>query len=408
MNSAAANTILYVVTSRWEGADARAAAAASLGNAFAGCHFVHPTRQSDSTNLWAIRPWRNPLRILEILKLVSISRWLARWLFFPSPEVLFTRRLRKKLRRSACRDLDSGYEVTILLTAPPHGVVLLAEDIKTHAPAARVVIDWQDLWSYDDSYFLRVPRLYRKRILEIEQRAMQVVDLNITTNENAQELVQKRHHLATRKVTSIYHHFNLIELPEQRPNSLREVCRVGFLGNLFKPPKVRGDKVLRLFDQLADTHNVTLELIGDTTGQAPDEIKKLRNPCVQYHHPLPIEEAVRVLATMDLLLLTLEDLPNCKIIMHGKLPAYLSAGPPIVALVPEDSFVATLIRRTGAGFVLSDPENWQTNLDSIIGQLKAGTLKSRRKSVEIKKLDWQTTKNSWLQALVKDTIEENI
>jgi len=413
VNGCAANTVLYVITGRVEGSDARAAAVASLSNRFADCHFVYPDRRRNSDNPWAVRPWRNPFHLFELLNLRSVSRWLARWVLFPSADTLFTRKLRKRLRRAIRSDLDSGRQVTVLLTAPPHATVMLAQQVKADAPQSRVIIDWQDLWSYDESYFLRAPKPYRERLLEIEQRAMEVADLNIATNENARRLMLQRHQLAPAKVAAIHHHYHAAGAGTEAGQNAggqpaQGGCRIGFLGNLFKPPKVRGDKIFSLLDQLADSRDVSLQLIGDTTGRVDQAMRQLRNPCVQYHQRMPLQEAVHQLATMDLLLLTLEDLPNCKIIMHGKLPAYLSAGPPIVALVPDDSFVAALIRRTGSGFVLSDPEQWQAELGAIIDQALAGTLKNHRNTAEIERLDWRNLQNCWLQALVAQPDEAQL
>jgi len=401
MNNGPDNRSLYVVTCRNEGSDARAMAVASLGKAFDQCRFVHPTRESGSENPWAVRPWRNPLQLLELLGLAKLSHWLGRWVFFPSPDVLFTHAVLPRLFDSIQRDIMGGLDVSVLLTAPPHASVTMVNQIKQRAPSVRVIVDWQDLWSYDESYFRRAPEPYRKHLLMMEQRAMDEADLNVTTNERARDLLVERHHLAPDKVVAIHHHFISLGESRNKPDpSSNDTCRVGFLGNLFKPPKVRGDKIFALFDRLARQKKISLELIGDTTGKAGNEPGKLTHPCVRFHDRLPTDEAVSKLASMDLLLLTLEDLPNCKIIMHGKLPAYLAAGVPIVALVPNDSFVADLIRETGVGFVLSNPDRWEEDFGTIIDRSLAGTLSFCPNPRAVGRYSWQYLQGLWMDAIV--------
>ena len=402
-NHSLENKALYVVTCRRDGNDVRARAAVVLGNTFGRCDFVYPTRQISTDNPWAIRPWRNPLKIFEILGLVSLSQILGRWLFFPSPDILFIHTVKRRLLCSIHRDLHEGLQVSVLLTAPPHASVTLVKQIKQLAPSVRVIVDWQDLWSYDESYFLRVPKPYRKRLLSMEQGALEQADLNITTNERARELLVRRHQLAPQKVVAIGHHFSPSQVVCLKTGvTATGICRVGFLGNLFKPPKVRGDKIFTLFDRLAEHSAVSLELIGDTTGKAWLESEKMTHRCVRLHDRIPLDKAIAKLATMDLLLLTLEDLANSKIIMHGKLPAYLAAGVPIVALVPDDSFVADLVRETGAGFVLSDPDRWEKELSIVVNKVLAGTLKYDRKIAKIDLFGWHKLSDRWLEALVAD------
>jgi len=51
-------------------------------------------------------------------------------------------------------------------------------------------------------------------------------------------------------------------------------------------------------------------------------------------------------------MLALSDSPNCNVILHSKLPHYLSLERPILALVPENSAVAEIVTETGTGYVI--------------------------------------------------------
>src|SRR6266404_2725792 len=77
-----------------------------------------------------------------------------------------------------------------------------------------------------------------------------------------------------------------------------------------------------------------------------------------------------MLKDFDALVLLLADLPNCREIMHAKLPFYLAAGRPIIAIVPEDSICAQIIKKCHAGWVIS-PSTIVTGLSRAIELLKS-------------------------------------
>ena len=401
-------TALYVITAKADGRDARAQAIISLRDEFYKAELVYSSRRRDDKHKWAIRPWRNPLTVLRLIGLESFATFLASWLFFPSAERLFTYAVRRKLRKAIKRDLHQGLDVTIVLTVPPHALVLLGKYLKLQIPQIRLIVDWQDLWSFDETYFLRVPRVYRKRLLRLEQSVMELADVNITTNERARDNVILRHNLPAAKVTAIHHHFYDADRPDKEQQSepltnRPEEISIGFLGNLFKPPKVRGDKVLACIDEIANDIPVVLHILGDTTKDAASAISQVNNPCTQLYEPLPLRKALQRLSVADMVILTLEDLPNCKTIMHGKLPHYLILGVPIVALVPQDSYVADVVRQTNTGIVLSQDSSWTQELAGFAASVRDNKYCIAPDHQAIAQFEWTSVSSEWKQALTKQT-----
>jgi len=68
---------------------------------------------------------------------------------------------------------------------------------------------------------------------------------------------------------------------------------------------------------------------------------------------LPHSEAIQRLIESDLLLLTVSGSPESKFITTGKLFEYLAAQKPILAIVPEESSAAQIVRSTRSGTVIS-------------------------------------------------------
>ena len=77
-------------------------------------------------------------------------------------------------------------------------------------------------------------------------------------------------------------------------------------------------------------------------------------------------EGIALLSQYDFLLLLLADLPNSRAVMSIKLPHYLLVGRPIIAVVPEQSAVADVVRETGTGVVIAAESDWADQLQSVL------------------------------------------
>ena len=201
-------------------------------------------------------------------------------------------------------------------------------------------------------YFNRVFPLYRSRLRSLERDLMFQSDLNITTNRFAKRAIEDVQGVAPDKAMVISHHFDALEddaiadtaAPASAPRTRR---RIVFMGGMFKPPKVPGGKFLEaLRAARAAGADLELHLYGRQGHQFQPFRGREAEFGVVYHGVVPRAEVHTELRKYDYQLLLLEDLPNSKLIMHLKLPDYLRAGLPIVAVVPRDSAVEDIIERT--------------------------------------------------------------
>ena len=276
----------------------------------------------------------------------------------PFAVVLHLGATKRALFRALAQARARGDTSAVILTAPPHGEVVLGPAIKRRFPETSVIIDWQDLWSNDD-YYANPAHADFRHIQVAEQRALAAADLNITTNGNAQASLLKLATGAPGQFRVIGHPFDGQAKPLRAPpkGALSRPRKILFLGNLFKPPKVPGQLVIDELTRVANA-GVALEfiLIGDRyLADHPDFARALPS-FVRVFERVTHEEAVARLADADWLMLLLGDLPNTRDIMPSKLPFYLASGVPILAMVPDDSYVAETVRACRAGVVVPPAE----------------------------------------------------
>jgi hypothetical protein len=211
-------------------------------------------------------------------------------------------------------------------------------------------------------------------------------------------------------VTAIPHHFlsqhanRLKSTPaasEVKDSGTSRPLRLVFLGGLFKPPRVPGEKLLRVCSELRTQHGVNLELhlYGRLPLHCVERPELVRDSGIVVHRRVPHEQIATELANYDLLVLLLDDLPNCRVVMSIKLPQYLVAGPSILALVPANSYIADLVRETGTGYVVDSGSDWVRGLLPVLSTGNLADRSSARDLEAINQFSWDTVSGLWRTVL---------
>ncbi len=391
--------IVYVVLNH--GANSRVKALGKLSSR--GVEVVYVTNRKANIvpvqNL-VVEPLPNPLGVLRALGMHRLKNTLDSMVYFPTRHWLYVVPVVNRLKRLIAEDLAQGKQVVVLTCAPPHALCLVGKKLKAKFPQIRWVIDWQDLWSHDDAYFNAVFPLYRSMARRLENDLMFQSDMNITTNRLARRAVEEEHGVPSKKVTVVNHHFDVDDAGSPAIAAQRTTpgtCRIVFMGGMFKPPKVPGGKFL---DALKAVRERGLEVELHLYGLQGLEFERYRQNAAEYgliyHGAVPQAQVLSELRKYDYQLLLLEDLPNSKLIMHLKLPQYLRAGLPIVAIVPKDSAVEEIVQRTGTGHVIPADSDWVHGLIALFG---ADPPVGRRNDEEIARFDWRSVEADWRQAL---------
>ena len=402
------NTVVYVIVGKRQGSiNDRVLKIVSLRKCFDKLVLVRIGKRHISSELISVKPYPNPTQVLNRMHLFGLKKKIDRYIFFPSKAILFVKRVKKILAENIAEDLKSGKQVCVLTITPPHDITLVGKYLKLKYSQIRWIIDWQDLWSYDENYVQRIPLIYRNRMLRLEAKVFRECDLNITTNTYAKEVVEKYYGVPSERVVSINHHFNRDDLKlnsndskihEQTSNN--DVIRIGFLGILFKPPRVPGDKVMNAIHHVKNSGlNVELHLFGNLPQVTKLLKKSIQDGVLIIHGKASHEESLQRLGQCDFLLLALSDLRNCRAVMSIKLPHYLMLGHPIIAIVPEKSATAEIITETGSGFVIPSNDNWGEELKRILNDSLSKKISLQRNDQIIESYSWKNISMQWLQVL---------
>ncbi|MGI8739296.1 MAG: hypothetical protein ACR2KU_06530 [Gammaproteobacteria bacterium] len=350
-----------------------------------------------------VNAYPNPTNILSLMKLPRLKRIIDSLLYFPTNRVLYVKPIEKILKRRIKNDHEKGRRVTLLVCVPPHDVCLVGLSLKKRFPQIKWLVDWQDLWSFDENYLSRTARPYRANLLRLERRILASCDLNITTNSYAKSVLESKFNVPADKLIAIPHHFCSDDLGVQAAGTeiragqvSHKTVRIGFLGTLFKPPRVPGALIHEtLRDFKASGLNVEVHVHGNYPKHVTAEgLTRMLGDGLFFHGPSTHEESLRLLLSYDFLLLLLADMPNSRAVMSIKLPHYMLTGIPIIAIVPERSAVADAVRLTGTGFVVPVESDWRPQLKCIIsGQGEPPMI--RRDARQIDAYSWDNLLSKW-------------
>lgn len=367
-------------------------------------------KEGDSDIL--IRPRPNPTAVLRLIGARKLKKAIDRYFFFPSTFNRVVKPAKRVLGRLIREDLEQGLDVCVIQSVPPHGLTTLGLFLKRKYPRIRWLVDWQDLWSYDESYRDLVPRLYQRRLLRLERMILNACDLNITTNAKASEILRTEFQVPEHKLCPISHPFHPAErdelhreaeIGESRPST--DAIKIGFLGRLTKPPKVPGERVLQaIADASKRIDDLELHIYGQQSEITRDRLAAYGDVKVFLHDHVPHLQVLKDISRCNFLLVSLAGLPNCNAIMHAKLPHYLILDRPIIALVPTSSFVADTVRTTKTGVVIDTNEDWGLELARVLEAYAKGNFIFEPDRAEIDKFSWNAISKKWISAIEHPTL----
>ena len=379
-----------------------------LKSEFGSFKLIYPGKNYVDKGRMVIHPIPNPTKILNLISLKKVKIFVDRFLFFPSVQILFVWAIKSTVERCIYQDIKSGKNVTLLICFPPHALSVLGIKLKEKHPQIRLVVDWQDLWSYDENYLSIVPKIYHKRLFKLEKKIMSISDMNIVTNKNAKLVMENKYGVSPDRLCAIEHHYDIEDnyelqkkLKEHKNLPNNNSIKIGLLGTFFKPPRVPGEKFLETMHFLKNKgFDVELHIHGLVPGEVE---KKVNNSdlskIIFIHRRVSHAEAVNELFKYDYLLLLLEDLPNSNVVMSIKLPHYLMVGKPIIAIVPNGSAVADIVRETGSGFVIDSSSDWNKSLVTILENNDEVLKNLKRNKEKIEYFSWENISNRWLTML---------
>ncbi len=277
----------------------------------------------------------------------NISVWVRGNLFIPDARKYWI----KPSVNHLSKYLQENPVDAIVSTGPPHSMHMIALGLKKKFNIPWLA-DFRDPWTQIDFYqdlklsrcADRTHRMLEKQVLK---SADQVVVISNGMRKGFNEFYQRDYEVITNG-------FDGDDLPKQKVDQDKKfsIAHIGTLAKSRNPKSLW--KALKTLTNENEAFGKAMEikLVGKVDFHVMESINA--NGLGKYLRHIPYLSHDKVLEEQQrsaVLLLLINDTPNAKMILTGKVFEYLSAQRPIVCIGPEDGDAANIIRETDCGVV---------------------------------------------------------
>ncbi len=241
----------------------------------------------------------------------------------------------------------------IISTGPPHSMHLIGLGLKKKFNI-KWIADFRDPWTDIDFYHkLRLTKWADKIHRKLEKTVLLNADHVVTVSLGCAAGLEK---IANRKVEVINNGFDPLDYQFELP-PLDKVFSITHFGafNKDRNPSLLWEVLGEMAKSDAEFKQaLCIRLIGQTDESVITEIQRngLKEN-IEMHDHLPHSEGLYKLSQSQVLLLPLNDAPNAKGILPGKMYEYIALRRPILALGPADADFSVILHETKAGIPVS-------------------------------------------------------
>lgn len=242
-----------------------------------------------------------------------------------------------------------GIEV-IITTGPPHSLHLIGMQLKKELNIEWIA-DFRDPWTAID-YFHHLP--LTKKAIEKHFYLEEKVVSNCSTVIVVGESMRKAYLKYNKNISTIPNGYDFdIDTSDVNLDSKFSLTHVGLMN---------GDRNHTIFwdvlseaikDNLDFARDFELKLIGKIDASVHKSIAEYGlNSYVQIIDYIPHNEVLKYQKQSQVLLLMVNNVPNAKGIITGKIFEYLASKRPIIAIAPSDGDLNEIISKTNSGVVI--------------------------------------------------------
>ena len=310
-----------------------------------------------------------------------ISRWLRGNLFIPDA--------RKYWIKPSIKFLSSWLKTNpvdvIISTGPPHSMHMIALGLKQNYDNIPWVADYRDPWT-GVYYFndLKLSKAALKKHKRLEKRCLENADQIIVVGDTMKHDFEK---ITSTPVSVITNGFDSADYNAVKSEKA-EKFNIMYTGT-FLPQQNPGELWEVLREMLKSNSNFGKHLKISCIGKTDVEIIKAieKNGLKEYlelTQYVPHKDIPQLQQKAAVLLLCLNRIENASYIITGKVFEYLASGRPILAICPEESDVAKIIKETDAGEVVpfADKKRLSESINLMFEKHTKGMLMASNKNFE--------------------------
>lgn len=298
--------------------------------------------------------------------------WIRGNLFIPDARVFWV-----KPSVSYLEEYIQKNNIDIIVTSgPPHSLHLIGLELK-HKLNVKWFADFRDPWTtigYHKS--LRLSNYAARKHKELERQVLNSADTIIVTSKTTKKEFEA---ITIKPIAVITNGYDTETVVKQTMDEKFSLAHIGsFLSD--RNPRILWESLVEMINEVPDfKSHLEIKLIGAVSQEVLETISQFGlNSYVNNLGYVSHDEAVAQQRKSQVLLLIEIDSIDTKSIIPGKLFEYMVSNRPIIAIGPDGSDFAEIIRDTNTGLFVNYSEKLQ--LKSVIldyyNQFLAGDLKS--------------------------------
>lgn len=309
----------------------------------------------------------------------NLSVWLRGNLFIPDarcwwvkPSVRFLKSYLKE------HPVDA-----MISTGPPHSMHLIAKALRKKFNIPWVA-DFRDPWTDIDFYKdLKLTRCADKKHHRLENQVLTEATKVVTIGWDCAKGLESHGAKDVVVITNGYDDLGKICVKTDENPSLRDhqslpftMSHIGIIGENRNP-----ETLWQAISELADK-DLKIRLIGQVDNSVIESIKRNNiEKLVEIVPYIPHNQVIEEQANSDVLLLFVNNTPNAKGILTGKIFEYMASGRPILCIGPEDGDSARILSETQTGITVdfNDKEKMKSVILDYISKFQENQLITERK-----------------------------
>lgn len=305
--------------------------------------------------------------------LKSMMIWIRGNFFIPDARLFWI----KPSIRFLSKYIQQHKVDAVISTGPPHSMHLIALGLKQKFNLPWIA-DFRDPWTQIDFYSqLKLTALADKKHKRLEKKVLTTANKVVTVSKSWAKDLER---LGGRNVDVITNGFDSDDFKQNNSKELLPGFLFHHIGALNKDRnphtlwKVLGDICK---ENIAFKNDLRLKFTGKTDADVFESLKRqnLLNNAEKTDY-MPHAEVVQLLIKSPILLLPLNDTPNVKGIIPGKLFEYLAAKRPIFAIGDTQGDTAAILQEVNAGIMVGfkDYDAIKSAVLSLYQQYKSNML----------------------------------
>lgn len=281
----------------------------------------------------------------------KISVWIRGNLFIPDARKFWIKPSIKYLNAY----LKNNPVDAIISSGPPHSMHLIALGIKQKFPSIKWIADFRDPWTNIDFYpELMLTSSSDKKHKYLEKKVLKHADSVLSIGHGMNEEFKQILGNHPGKFSVITNGFDEDDVfkEELEKDKKFSIAHIGTLVKSRNPETLW--KVLKTLVETNENfkNDLEIKLVGKVDYFVNERLKLygLENYVRRIDY-LPHNEVIKEQQKTKALLLLVNNTPNAKSILTGKIFEYLAANVPVLAIGPTDGDLAEILNKTQSGFI---------------------------------------------------------